>query len=106
MMEKGEEMKQNLITRRLCYGLGASQTVHFSVALAGFVRSQVLHFHPPLSKGGFNPAAPQLNPPPVPLPFVVIVEGAGPNPAKVGLNVDPEGLGVPNENPDVVDVAN
>jgi len=96
-------MKPNLITRRRCYSLGASQTVHFSVALAGFARSQVLHFHPP-SEGGFSPAAPQLNPPPVPLPFVVIVKGAGPNPVEVGLNVDPEGLGAPNENPDVVDV--
>jgi len=97
-------MKPNLITRSLCYGLGASQTVHFSVALAGFVRSQVLHLHPPLSENGFNPAAPQLNPPPAPLPFVVIVEGAGPNPAEVGLNVDPDGLSPPNENPDVVGV--
>ena len=77
--------------------------MHFS-ALAEFTNSQVLHFHPPLSEGGFSPAAPQLNPPPVPLLVVVLgvvpVEGVGPNPVKLGLNPDPAGLGAPNENPD------
>jgi len=100
-MEGERENVPSRITRRLCYGLGASQTAHFSVALAGFSRSQVVHFHPPPSEGGFSPAAPQLNPPPVPLPFVVVIEGAGPNPVKVGLNVGPDGLSTPNENPDV-----
>lgn len=78
--------------------------MHFSVALAGFIKSQVLHFHPPCSDGGFNPAIPQLNPPlPVASP-VVVVEGAAPNPVKLGLNADPVGLGVPNEKPDEVDI--
>lgn len=77
--------------------------MHF-VALAGFVKSQVLHFHPPLSEGRFSPAASQLNAPPVPLPgvVVVVVEGAGPNPVKLALNTDSAGLGAPNENPDEV----
>jgi len=45
-------------------GLGVSQTLHFSLADAGFIKSQVPHFHPSVSVvGGFNPAAPQLNPP-------------------------------------------
>jgi hypothetical protein len=73
--------------------------MHFSVALAGFVRSQVVHFHPPCSEGGFIPAAPQLNPPPVPLLLVV---GVGPGPGKVGVNPDPEVFDAPNENPDEV----
>ena len=103
-MERERENVPDLITRRLCYGLGASQTVHFSIALAGFVRSHVVHFHPPPSGGGFSPAAPQLNPPPVPPPFVVIVKGAGMNPVEIRLNVDPDGLGSPNVNPDEVDV--
>lgn len=79
--------------------------MHFSVELAGFIKSQVLHFHPPFSEGGFHPAIPQLNPPsPVALP-VVVVEGTAPNPVKLGLNADPVGLGVPNEKADeVVDV--
>ena len=86
--------------KKLRYDSGASQTVHF-VALAGFIKSQVLHFHPPLSEGCFSPAASQLNPPPVPLPgvVVVVVKGAGPNPVKLALNTD---LGVPNEGPDGV----
>jgi hypothetical protein len=73
--------------------------VHFSVALAGFVRSQVVHFHPPCSEGGFIPAAPQLNPPPVPL---LVVKGVGPDPGKLGVNPDPAIFDVPNENPDEV----
>ena len=105
----GKEKEKNgpmLITRKkkLCYDLGASQTVHFSAALAGFIKSQVLHFHPPLSEGCFSPAALQLNPPPVPPPdvVVVVVDGAGPNPVKLALNIDSAGLGAPNENPDEV----
>ena len=83
-------------------GLGTSQTVHFSVALAGFVRSQVVRFHPPCSEGGFIPAAPQLNPPPVPLP---VVEGVRPDPELLGVDPHPATLDAPNENPDeVVDV--
>lgn len=74
--------------------------MHFSVALAGFIKSQVLHFHPPPSEGGSSPAAPQLNPP-VPLLVVVVVEGVEPNPVKVRLKVGPTGLGAVNENPDV-----
>ena len=78
--------------------------MHFSVALAGFIKSQILHFHPSSSEGGFNSTAPQLNPPPVAL-SVVVVEGTVPNPVKLGLNADPADLGVPNEKPDeVVDV--
>ena len=42
-------------------GFGASHTAHFSVIDAGFIKSQVSHFQP-LGVGGFNPAAPQLNP--------------------------------------------
>ena len=75
--------------------------MHFSIALAGFIKSQVLHFHPSFPEGGFNPAAPQLNPPPVAL-SVAVVEGTVPNPVKLGLNADPAGLGVPNEKPDEV----
>jgi len=79
--------------------------VHFSVALAGFIKSQVLHLQPSFSEGDFSPAAPQLNPSPVPLP---VAESAGPNPVKLGLNADPAGLDAPNENPneevDVVEV--
>lgn len=75
--------------------------MHFSVALSRFIKSQVLHFHPPLSEGGRSPAAPQLNPPGV---VVVVVEGAGSNPVKTGLEVDPPSLGATNENPDVVGV--
>ena len=99
-------MKPNLITRKLRYGLGASQTVHFSAALPEFIKSQVLHFHPSLSEGGLSPAAPQLNPPdPFPVVVVVVVvEGTGPNPVKAGLDVDPTGLGAANKNPDAVDV--
>ena len=53
-------------------GLGASQILHFSLADAGFTKSQVPHFHPSVSVvGGFNPAAPQLNPP---VEVVVVVE--------------------------------
>ena len=44
-------------------GLEVLQTVHFSLADAGFIRSQVPHFHPSPCFGGFKPAAPQLNPP-------------------------------------------
>lgn len=87
-----------------CYGLGASQTVHFSIALPGFTRAQVSHLHPPLSEGSFRPAAPQLNPPPVP-PLVVIVavvEGVERNPVEPGSSGDTAGLGIPNENPDEV----
>ena len=75
--------------------------MHFSVALAGFIKSQTLHFHSPLSEDCFSPAAPQLNPPPDPLPnvVVVLVEDAEPNPVKLGLNTDPAGLGAPNKNP-------
>lgn len=98
--DREDENEPNLIDRKVCYGLGASQIVHFSVALAGFAKSQVLHFHPPLSEGGFSPAAPQLNPP-VPPPVVVVVEGAGPNPVKLGLNAEPVDLGAPNGDPDV-----
>lgn len=79
--------------------------MHFSVALGEFIKSQVLHFHPSLSEGGHSPAAPQLNPPPVPLTVVVVVvdvEDAGPNPVKLGLNPDPASLGAPKENPDEV----
>jgi len=79
--------------------------VHFSVALAEFIKSQPLHLHPPPSEGGPSPAAPQLNPPPVPLPVVIVVvdvEGAAPNPVKLGLNPDPAILGAPKENPDEV----
>ena len=61
-----------------------------------------MHFHPPLSEGGLSPAAAQLNPPPVPLLVVVVIEGVGPNPVKLGLNVGPAGFGVPNENADGV----
>lgn len=79
--------------------------MHFSIAFAGFIKSQVLHFHPALSGDGFSPAAPQLNPP-VPLLVVVVtvvvVEGVGPNPAKFGLNADSASLDTPNENPDEV----
>ena len=54
-----------------------------------------------MSEGGFSPAAPQLNPPPIPLPVVVaVVEDVGPDPAKFGLNADPADLGAPNENAD------
>jgi hypothetical protein len=73
--------------------------VQFSVALAGFVRSQVIHFHPLCSKGGFIPTAPQLNPPPVPL---LVVEGVGPDPGKLRVNPDPAVFDVPNKNPDEV----
>lgn len=104
-MEREREKDRPMwITRKkLRYDSGASQTVHF-VALAGFIKSQVLHFHPPLSEGCFSPAASQLNPPPVPLPgvVVVVIEGAGPNPVKLALNTDSAGLGVPNEGPDEV----
>jgi len=104
--ERVREMRPASVTRnKLLYGLDASQTVHFSVAVAGFNKSQVLHLHSPLSEGGFIPAALQLNPPPVPLPVVVVVEGVRPNPVKLGLNADPAGLGAPNENSDeAVDV--
>ena len=76
--------------------------MHLSFALSGFIRSQVPHFHPSLSDGGFSPAALQSNSPPVPLLAVAVVEGAGPNPVKLGLNADPTGLEAPNENPDEV----
>jgi len=99
--KESEKMYQ---TRRLYYNLGASQTEHFSVTLAELARPQVVHFHPPLSEGGFNPAAPQLNPPPDPLPFVMTVEGVGTNPVEIESNVDLDGLGAPKENPKVVDV--
>ena len=104
MGREREENGPTLITRKKNrYDLGASQTLHFSVALAGFIKSQVLHFHPSLSEGCFSPAALQLNPPPVPLSdvavVVVVVEGAGPN---RGLNEDSAGLSTPNENPDEV----
>lgn len=93
--------------KKLRYGLGASQTVHFSVALAEFINWQVSHFHPPLSESGFIPAAPQLNPPVsllVAVVATVLVEGAGPNPVKLGLNADPVGLGAPKEKPDPVGI--
>jgi hypothetical protein len=61
-------------------GLGASHTVHFSVAEAGFIKSQVPHFHPSSCFGGFKPAAPQLNPPFVVRGIVVVEE--------VGVNVE------------------
>jgi len=42
---------------------GASQTVHFSFASAGFSKSQSEHFHICAEVvGAFNPAAVQLNP--------------------------------------------
>ena len=45
-------------------GFGASHTVHFSMAVVGFIKSQVPHFHPSvLAVGGLSPAVPQLNPP-------------------------------------------
>ena len=45
-------------------GFGVSHTVHFSAADPGFIKSQVSHFQPSVFVvGGFNPAAPQLNPP-------------------------------------------
>ena len=97
-MERKRENVPEVVTGRLCYGLGASQTVHFSVALAGFARSHVLHFQPP-PEGGFSPAAPQLNPP-VPLSFVVIVESTGVNP----VEVEPDDFGAPKENPEMVDL--
>ena len=101
--EREEKNEPNLIARKKCrYGLGTSQTVHFSIALAGFVRSQVVHIHPPRSEDGFIPAAPQSNPPPAPL---LVVEGAGPDPGKLGVNPDPAIFDVPNGNLDeVVDV--
>ena len=56
-------------------GFGESQTVHFSLADAGFIKSQVPHFHPSvLVIGGLTPAAPQLNPPD-PEPKMKGVEG-------------------------------
>ena len=97
--EREEKNEPNLIARKKSrYGLGTSQTVHFSVALAGFIRLQVIHFHPPSSEGGFIPATPQLNPPPIPL----LAEGVGPDPGKLGVNPDPTIFDVPNENPDEV----
>jgi len=102
--KRGNETKFDY--QQVLHGLGVSQTVHFSVAVAGFIKSHVLHFHPPPSEGGFSPAAPQLNPPPVPLPAVVVVvviaEDVGPNPVKLGLNAEPVGLDAPNEKPDEV----
>lgn len=57
-------------------GLGASQIVHFSVALAGLSKSHVEHFHfcPPEVVGAFMPAAVQLK------PFIVRTG------AEIGLN--------------------
>lgn len=87
--------------KKTCHDLGESQTVHFSFALPRFIKPQVAHLHPSLSEGGLSPAAPQLNPPSVPLLATVVAvaaEDGGPNPVK--LWVDP----APNENPDVVEV--
>ena len=56
---------------------GESHTVHFSAAEAGFIRSQVPHFHSPSCfSRGFKPTAPQLNPPFVVGAVVVFMEEA------------------------------
>jgi hypothetical protein len=72
-----------------------SQTVHFFVALVGFIRLQVIHLRPPCSDGGFIPTMPKSSPP-VPL---LVVEGVGPDPGKPGVNPDPAILDAPNKNP-------
>lgn len=73
---------------------GASQTVHFSVADAGFIKSHVAHFQPSIFVGGFNPAELQLNPPELELAVDVIVVASvvGPNESGVG-----GGLGIEEE---------
>lgn len=105
------KMNRTNLPEKNRHDLGASQIVHFST-FSEFIKLQVVHFQPPLSEGGFNPAAPQSNPPPVPLLFVVVVvvvvvtEGVEPNPVKLGLRAGPVGLGAPNENADEVVGAN
>lgn len=66
--------------------------MHFSFAFGGFIKAQVAQFHPPTSEGGSSPAAPQSNPPLVPVTVDVVVEGFAPNPVELGLNGDPTGL--------------
>jgi len=75
-------------------GFGASQTVHFSVADSGFIKSHVAHFQPPIFVGGFNPAEFQLNPPELELAVdvVVVASVVGPNENGVG-----GGLGIRKE---------
>lgn len=70
-----------------------------SFALSQFIKPHAPHLHPPFSRGGFRPAAPQSNPPPAPVPAVVVVN-VEPNPVELEPN-----LGVPRGNADeVVDV--
>jgi len=90
---KKDETALVIRKKKVRYDLGVSQTVHFSLAFAGFIKSQVLHLHPSLSEGRLSPAAPQSNPP-VPL---LVVEGTA---VKLGLNANPAGSEAPKDNPD------
>jgi len=72
-------------------GFGISHTVHFSVADAGFIKSQVPHFQfSVFVVGGLNPAAPQLNPPDPELVMVVAVVVPRNGGDVVGLGVEDE----------------
>lgn len=98
-MMASESEEKNQPTEEKSHGLGPSQTVHFSFSLSGFIKEQFPHLHSPLSEGGFSPAAPQLNPPPVPLLVVVVFKGVGPNEnADEVVEVDDVELGAPNRN--------
>jgi hypothetical protein len=65
------------------------------------IKSQVLHFHPPCSKGSIIPATPQLNPLLL-LLVIAIINDTRQDPGKFGLNSDHAILDTPNKNPNEV----